>query len=191
MRRRPPATLLCLIAAAPALAGCGAQRQPAPDTATPQPPRGTVTVRLPAAGVRLRAPRTWTRVSAPAPGILTLASGRATVTLWRYPRTEPLPRTTAALRQARKDLLAATRARDPSFDLASLRRTCIDGRPALDLRGTATVAGRQRAVRSVHVYAFGAELVLDALAEPAQARRVARQVVVPLVRSLRLSRARP
>ena len=54
------------------------------------------------------------------------------------------------------------------------------------MRGTATIAGQQRRVRSVHVYAFGAELVVDAVVEPAQAARVGREVVAPLVRSLRL-----
>ena len=56
----------------------------------------------------------------------------------------------------------------------------------VEVRGTATIGGQQRRVRSVHVYAFGAELVVDAVVEPAQAGRVGREVVAPLLRSLRL-----
>ena len=96
-------------------AGCGATRQRAPDTATAQPPAG----RPPRAGRERRAPP-----RAPVAGrgragrrrrCSALSSGRATVTLWRYPRTQPLPRSAAALRQATRDLLAATRARDPTL----------------------------------------------------------------------------
>lgn len=188
MRRAVPATALSL--AALAAAGCGTERARPPDTAIPAAPHGTRAVALPDAGVRLRAPRAWTRTPGQAPEVLQLASGRATVTLWRYPRTEPLPRSPAALRQATTDLLAAVRARDPGFteNLAGARR--VDGRPAVEVRGTGSVAGRRRALRSVHVYAFGGEVVIDALAEPRHARRVDRQVVTPLLRSLRLSTPR-
>ena len=92
----------------------------------------------------------------------------------------------AALRQATRDLLAATRARDPTFAPASAGATRVDGHPAVEVRGTATIAGQQRRVRSVHVYAYGAELVVDAVVEPDQAARVGREVVAPLLRSLRL-----
>ena len=190
MRRPRPATILTLAAAVAGLSACGAQPPPTPDTATPQPPRGTVTVRLPAAGLRLRAPRAWTRATGPEPAILQLSSGRAAVTLWRYPRSEPLPRTAKQLRQAETDLLAATKARDPTFRRGVLRRTRVDGKPALLVTGTATVAGVPRAVRSTHVYAHGAELVVDALAEPAQLPRVVREVVRPLLGSLTWSAVR-
>ncbi|HSD77161.1 MAG TPA: hypothetical protein VLA98_07135 [Solirubrobacteraceae bacterium] len=184
MRRLLAAT--SLTAAAVATAGCGAERAATPDTATPQAPGGTVGVRLPADGVAFAAPLAWTRVPGTAPQLTELASGRATVTLWRYPRTEPLPRTAAGLRQAQRDLEAAATARTPSFSATARRATRVAGHPAVELRGTATVDGQPRAIRSIHVYALGAELVVDAVAEPAQARRVDREVVAPLVRSLRL-----
>jgi hypothetical protein len=184
MRRALPATVLTGVALA--ASACGAERAPAPDTATPQPPGGTVRVRLPADGVSFAAPRAWTRPPGAAPQIAELASGRATVTLWRYARTQPLPRTAAGLRQARRDLEAAAMARNPGLAITTSRITRVDGRPAVELRGTATLDGHERAIRSVHVYAFGAELVVDALAERPQAARVNREVVAPLVRSLRL-----
>jgi hypothetical protein len=186
--RRPPSVSAAvpLALAALAVTGCGATRQRAPDTATAQAPGGTTSVELAGSGVRLHVPRSWARTRGVAPELLGLSSGRATVTLWRYRRTQPLPRSPAALRQATRDLLAATRARDPTFAPSSAGRTRVDGRPAVEVRGTATIAGQQRRVRSVHVYAFGAELVVDAVVEPAQNARVGREVVAPLVRSLRL-----
>jgi hypothetical protein len=184
MRRALPATVLT--GAVLGAAGCGAQPQPTPDTATPLPPGGTVRVRLPDAGVSFAAPRAWQRPAAEPPQIAQFASGTAAVTLWRYPRAEPLPRTAKGLRQARSDLEAAVKARNGGFSTTSARILRIDGRPAVELRGTANVAGRPRTIRSLHVYAFGAEVVVDALAEPSQARRTDREVVAPLVRSLRL-----
>ena len=75
-------------------AGCGATRQRAPDTATAQPPGADDPPSSRPAG---RPPRTCPGPgrgrAAPAPELLGLSSGRATVTLWRYPRTQPLPRT--------------------------------------------------------------------------------------------------
>jgi hypothetical protein len=185
MRRVVPATALTL--AALGAAGCGAERQRPPDTAVPTAPGGTRAVALPDAGVRLRAPRAWARTPGQAPEVLQIASGRATVTLWRYPRTEPLPRSPAALGQATTDLLAAVRARDPGFTETLARARRVDGEPAVEVRGTGSVAGRRRALRSVHVFAFGGEVVVDALAEPRQARRVDREVLTPLLRSLRLA----
>jgi hypothetical protein len=184
MRRALPATVLTGVALA--ASACGAERQAAPDTATPRAPGGRVRVHLRADGVSFAAPRAWTRVPGEAPQIAELASGRATVTLWRYARTQPLPRTVAGLRQALSDLEAAAKARNPGLSITRSRTTRVDGHPALDLRGSASIDGHERVVRSVHVYAFGAELVVDALAEPAHAARVDHQVVAPLVRSLRL-----
>lgn len=187
VRRVPPIrSAIPLALAAVAVAGCGAVREGPPDTATAQAPQGTARVEPAGTGVQLHVPRSWSRGRGAAPELLSVASGRATITLWRYPRSQPLPRSRAALRQAAQDLLAAVQARDQSFAPISARRTRVDGRPAVEVRGTATIAGQQRRVRSVHVYAFGAELVVDAVVEPAQDARVGREVVTPLLRSLRV-----
>jgi hypothetical protein len=184
MRRALPLT--ALVGAALAAAGCGAQRAQAPDTSSPLAPGGTVRMRLPAEGLTFAAPRAWSRLPGTAPQVAQLTSGRASVTLWRYPRTEPLPRTTAGVRQARTDLVAAAKARTPDFTTTAARIGRVGTHPAIELRGTATVAGHQRSIHSVHVYAFGAELVVDALAPAADAPRIDREVVEPLLRSLRV-----
>jgi hypothetical protein len=184
--RRP---LLVLIAAV-ALAGCGNRRAAVPDTATPGSPLGTNAATYPQAGLRFGAPAGWHVEPGRAPLVTTITTGRAAIAVWRYPRTEPLPATTRALEQAKAALLAAAKARDATFAPQAARATRVDGRGALEVRGTETVEGARRAVRSTHVFAFGAEVVVDASAPPRDFARVDRQVFGPLVRSLRLGPAK-
>jgi hypothetical protein len=177
-------------AAAASIAGCGNERTAAPDTTIPLPPQGTALVRYPAAGVRFATPGRWDRAAGQAPLVATVSSGRATVAIWRFPRAEPLPNSAEDLRRARRTLLAAARARDPSFrpdpnGAVTTRR--IGNLRALEVRGTGTVEGQARALRSLHVYGFVGEVVVDALAPPAQFGRVDREVFRPLLRSVRLS----
>ena len=180
--RRTALVLLCL-----ALPACGNDRTPPPDVAAAAPQADSAPVRLPAAGVTLTAPRGW-RVDTrgPAPLLAQLTSGRASIALFRYPRTEPLPRTAAELDEAAAALVDAAGQRDASFEAADRRRTRVDGRPAVVVRGTGTVGGQPRTVRSTHVYAFGGELVVDALAPAADFERLDAGAFRELVRSLRL-----
>jgi hypothetical protein len=181
--RRP---LLVLIAAV-ALTGCGNHRAAVPDTATPGPPLGTNAASYPQAGLRFGAPAGWHVEPAQAPPLITtITTGRAAIAVWRYPRTEPLPVTTRALEQAKSALLAAAAARDATFAPQGARVTRVGGRRAIEVRGTETVEGARRVVRSTHVFAFGAEVVVDASALPRDFARVDRQVFGPLVRSLHL-----
>jgi hypothetical protein len=46
-------------------------------------------------------------------------------------------------------------------------------------------------VRSTHLYAYGAELVVDAYAPPGEFARVDRRVFGPMLRSLRVQRPVP
>jgi hypothetical protein len=180
--RRP----LLVLTATVALTGCGNQRAAVPDTATPGPPLGTNAATYPQAGLRFGAPAGWHVEPGQAPLVTTITTGRAAVAVWRYPRTEPLPVTTRALEQAKSALLAAAAARDATFAPQGARVTRVDGRRAVEVRGTETVEGARRAVRSTHVFAFGAEVVVDASAPPRDFARVDRQVFGPLVRSLHL-----
>jgi hypothetical protein len=180
--RRP----LLVLTAAVVLTGCGNHRAAVPDTATPGPPLGTNAAIYPQAGLRFGAPAGWHVEPGQAPLVTTITTGRAAVAVWRYPRTEPLPATRRALEQARSALLAAAAARDPTFAPQASRATRVDGRGAVEVRGTETVEGARRAVRSTHVFAFGAEVVVDASAPPRDFARVDRQVFGPLVHSLRL-----
>jgi hypothetical protein len=187
--RRPPVPA-ALLALALAAGGCGYDRTPAPDTATPLPPQGSARLRFPDAGLSLAAPGRWDQAPGQAPLVTTMSSGRAAVAVWRFARAEPLPRTADDLQRARRDLLKAAKARDPSFRERSVRVRRVRGHRALEVRGTGTVEGQERAVRSLHVFAFGAEVVVDGLAPPADFARVDREVFVPVMRSLRLARPR-
>jgi hypothetical protein len=58
----------------------------------------------------------------------------------------------------------------------------------VQLRGTETVVGRPRTVRSTHVYAQRAEIVVDAFAPDQDFRRVDAQVFRDVLRSLRIGK---
>lgn len=187
MRRPPTATLVALVLGAAALTGCGNDRTAPPDVTTPGPPLGANRERLDAAGVSLLVPRGWRYDTAvPAPLVATISEGRATVALYRFPRTEPLPDSAAELDAALDALAGAAKTRNPTFAEVARDRIRVDGQPAVVLRGRQDVAGQPRTVRSTHVYAFGAELVVDALAPEADFRRVDELVFRPLVRRLEL-----
>jgi hypothetical protein len=168
------------------LAGCGNSRTQPPDLSRSAAPHGTRTVEFAAAGVSFRAPRNWGTVPGQSPLVATVGSGRAIVSLWRYPRSELLPSNAAALDGARLRLIDAARARDPRLRLIRARVMTVDGAPAIELDAFEHIASFERRVRSVHVYAFGAELVLDEYAPADVFRAVDHQVFSPLKRSLRL-----
>jgi hypothetical protein len=187
--RRP--TALLLAACVPlAAAGCGNEPAPTPDTTTAAAPRGTDPERYREAGVALDAPVGWQARPGRAPLVTSFTSGQGSVSIFRYPRIEPLPRTRAELRAAADQLVAAAKARDPSFRETRSSRTRVDGARAIVVRGTERVAGQLREVRSTHIFTRGAEVVVDAFAPPGQFDRVDEQVFRPLLRSLEISRPR-
>ncbi|MCW3039818.1 MAG: hypothetical protein JWM31_1723 [Solirubrobacterales bacterium] len=169
--------------------GCGNQRQPPPDVRTPGPAFGSEVVRYPQAGLTLeRAPAGWARTSGVAPAVAGIATGTASIGIFRFPRTEPLPKTRAELDAAATSLIAAAKARDPTFTEIKRGRLRVDGHPAVQIRGTETIAGQPRTVRTTHVYAFGAEVVVDAFAPESDFRRVDSAVFRPLLATLKLGR---
>jgi hypothetical protein len=176
------------IGAAAALSGCGNERTPAPRVAPPAPPVGKRPVQLFAVGVGFRRPANWFLSEGPAPRLAVIGSGRAAVVMWRYPRTEPLPQNADDLARARRALIAAARARDRSLRLISARTVSLGGARGVELVADERLGRSRRQVRSTHLYAHGAELVVDALAPPDEFARVDRTVFVPLLRSLRLTR---
>jgi len=148
------------------VAGCGTERQNVPDPLEVKSPQGQVSVSRPDLGLRFQAPRNWHEREGEPPRVLSLASGEALVSVWAYPRTEPLPRTKADLEEARIALEAEIRKRDPLFSLESSRVTRVAGAPAIDIVGQQTIARRRLRVRSVHAFKGGREYVIDALAPP-------------------------
>lgn len=179
---------LALLPAALLAAGCGDSRTPPPDFARAADPGSFGTRQLSGVGLRFLTPVNWGYRTGEAPLVAQLASGQAQIAIWRYPRAQPLPRTLKELRLARHYLAGAARARDRTLKLQAGNIGPIDNRPSVTLLARETIAGQPRSVRSTHVYAYGAEFVVDALAPPSDFARVDRELFVPLVRSLHFSR---
>ncbi len=173
---RRAAALICLLV----LTGCGEARKPAPQVAHADPPRGfresTVT------GVSFRRPANWGDLEPVPPLAGGVRSKTATVAVWRYPRTEPLPRGAEALAAAETALVERARQRNPTF---AVRTSAVKGR-GVELTGRQTVAGFTVDVRSLHLFADGTEVVVDAYAPPADFARVDRTVFTPLLASVRI-----
>jgi len=137
--------------------------------------------------VSLRAPRDWTvSPSHQAPLVTVLTSGTAVVALSRFPRAEPLPVGPLAFMQARRRLIGAARARDPTLRLIRSGVATIAGTRAIELDAIERIAGALRRVRSTHAFVDGAELVLEEYAPIAAFHAVDHAVFSPLRRSLKL-----
>lgn len=180
--------MLGVLAAALCAAGCGSAPQDPPDVGTPGPPGPLTELNFAEQGVRLRVPGAWKLTRGPADGPLlaTLTSGRATIALWRYPRTEPLPRTTKDLEATKDALIAAVKTRDPEYGVTSSRILRGQSRRGVELIGTGRNAGFERRGRSLHLFGGGAEVVLDQYATPKQFPAVDADVFRAVAQSLRV-----
>ena len=185
-------TTTCIAAAlAVSVAACGNERQDAPRVPQASSPSGKRTERLVRYGVTFTRPGNWSLSEGRPPQLASVSSGRAIVTLWRYHRVERLPRSDGDLVRARKALVAAARGRDRSLRVVSARGLRLDGVPAVEVLANEKIGLVRRKVRSTHLYAHGAELVVDAYAPAGEFARLDREAFVPLLRSLRLTQPRP
>jgi len=184
--RRPPA-LLALLAAAVLAAGCGNARTPPPDVDTPGPPFGFSDREVDDAGLALQIPNGWRVAEGTPPQVIASSTGTAVLSVWRYPRSEPLPDSENELQAARDNLVDAAKARDPGLRVRDSQVTEVDDRPAVEIVAEGTIAGRKRVVHSVHVYAFGSEYVIDAYARPRDFERVDEKVFEEVLDSVELS----
>jgi len=171
-------------------AGCGNERQEAPRVPRAASPSGKRTEHLVRYGVTFTRPRNWTLSGGRLPQLASVSSGRAIVTLWRYRRVERLPRSTNDLFRARKALVAAARARDRTLKVVSARALRLDGVPAVEIVADEKIGLVRRRVRSTHLYAHGAEVVIDAYAPAGEFAQVDHAAFVPLLRSLRVTEPR-
>lgn len=167
------------------MAGCADSRTAPPNVNRPTLPHGTSAHKYPALGVDFRTPSDWSYREGSLPLVATTSSGQAVVAVWRYPRTQPLPRTLSELRAARHALVGAAREHDPTFTYQRAQIVDLNHQPAVVLVGRETIAGQPRAVRSTHVYAHGAEYVIDALAPAGYFARVDAAAFMPLIHSVR------
>jgi hypothetical protein len=191
--RRPPLPLLAgfLLAALPLAAACGREPLSTPDVAEPIRSRQVQPVDFPAEGLRFELPGGWAVNRGQAPLVATAGSGGATISVWRYVRSEKLPRAPDELREAQTALIGAAERRDPTFTVRSVRQVKVDGAPAIQILGTGTIDGARRDLRSTHVYAKGAEVVVDAFATQRYFERTDRLAFRPLLRSLKIDPPRP
>ena len=182
--------VLVLIVAALAAAGCGRERLAVPDVEEPLISRGTQPLALPRAGLDVDVPEGWSVARGTAPLVVQTTSGSAAIAIWRYPRTEPLPEDDAQFDAAKAALLQAVKQRDETYKEVSTRRVEVDGEPALELVGDERIAGRERRVRSTHVFAHDAELVVDQYAPPKEFARLDTAVFRPFVQALEIAAPR-
>jgi hypothetical protein len=164
-------------------AGCGGTSSN--DTTSPAATKPSG--RYPAAGISFTPPSGWSTDNGRGKLVATVQAGQATVAVWRYPRQQRLPKSQAELKAARDALLAAERQRDASFAEIKTAPTTIAGMPAVQIRARETIAGQPRTVRSTHIYAHGAEIIVDAYADADSFRQIDAKVFRPLLRSLQVS----
>jgi hypothetical protein len=164
-----------------ALAGCGSDSS---DTTTTS---AADAGRFPSQGLKFTPPADWSVDAGTGHLVATAQAGQATVAVWRYPRTETLPQSKVELQAARDALVKAAKKRDVTFEQIKTAATTIAGQPAVQIRAREHIAGQPRTVRSTHIYAHGAEYVIDAYADADSFRAVDAQVFRPLLRSLAVS----
>ncbi len=174
--------LTALAVSAVALSACGSDHSDG--TATPA---ATASGTFPAQGVTFTPPADWSVNGGDGHLVATAQAGQATVAVWRYPRTETLPKTKLELQAARDALVKASKKRDVTFEQIKTAATTIAGQPAVQIRAREHIAGQPRTVRSTHIYAHGAEYVVDAYADADSFRAVDAKVFRPLLRSLHVS----
>jgi hypothetical protein len=179
---RRPAFLALTAAVLLALAGCGGDSS-GDTTTTSAEAAGS----FPAQGVSFTPPADWSVDAGQGHLVATAQAGQAAVAVWRYPRGETLPESKLELQAARDALLKASKKRDVTFEQIKTAATTIAGEPAVQIRAREHIAGQPRTVRSTHIYAHGAEYVIDAYADADSFRSVDAQVFRPLLRSLRVS----
>jgi len=181
MRKLAPALIACL-----GLAACGTHPPEVPDVAeTPATPTTYTNFTSPSRDVRFKHPDNWPLVPRPAPGVATVASGGASVTVWAYAATSPVV-DNAQAQAALGRLLASLKRRDPGFRVTQAGLTTGYEGPAVQIEGATKIRGRPVRVRSVHVWVGAGEYVIDALAAPEAFQFAERAAFQPLLKSLRL-----
>jgi hypothetical protein len=183
--RRPASFALTAVAAAALVTGCGGGTSSPAASKVPVADGGGA---YPAQGISFTAPEGWTVGAGKGHLVATAQAGQSTVAVWRYPRGQKLPKSKPELKAARDALLTAARRRDATFEEIKTAPTEIAGQPAVQIRAREHIAGQPRTVRSTHIYAHGAEIVIDAYADADSFRQTDAAVFRPLLRSLRVTK---
>lgn len=181
-------SVLGIVAAALLAAGCGSDPQRPPDVGAAGPPGPLLPFSSATQGILLDIPGAWKLEQGPPEGplVVQMTSGRATIAVWRYPRSEPLPRTRTDLEATSDSLVAAIKTRDPEYAVTSTRILRDASRRGVEVIGTGTNSGFPRRMRSLHLFGAGAEVVLDMYTTPEQFATVDGDVFREVARSLRI-----
>jgi hypothetical protein len=169
-----------------ALPACGHERTEAPEieVASNDP---VDRHEFPRYGVVVSVPRSLPLQRRPRPEVFRVYLGQPFVSMFAYRRRERIPRRPGELAAARRRLIREVEERDPGFDLRRSRLTEVAGGKTVELVGDQTISRGQLRTRSVHVYKGGAEYVIELLAPVGEFARMDREVLRPLLASLRLS----
>jgi hypothetical protein len=183
--RRRLAVLHCVLAGA-VLIGCGNQRAKPPNLEAPKPPDAMKRFVYEKAQLEFSAPRNWSQREDSPPRVALVSSGAASVVIWRYRRRGRLPESGLALEGALAALADAVRAHDRDAVVRSTRVVTVGDVPGIELVADQVLFGERRRVRSRHLFARGAEYVIDASAPPDSFARVDRTVFAPLMASVQV-----
>ena len=189
MQLRRPLAAALLVLALGALGGCASSPTAAPDLSSIQPTGGVRPVAYLHNALHFNAPADWASQTGSAPLVVTIGSGPALIAIWRYPRSQsqPLPADIATQERALSALLAASRARDPTFRVIASTVIVLNGVPGVELDALETIRGHVRRVRlSTHLYENHAELVVDEYAPEDLFHALDRLVFSPLLHSVHL-----
>lgn len=183
MSRAAPVGLLLLLTGL--FGGCGAERAAVPDLDRYVTPGEFVKRSLADGDVRIDTPSEWITTAGSPPGVLTVATGRASLSVWAYRSVAEVgnrKQADAAGARLEKSLLR----REPGFVVDATRTTTIGGAPAVELFGTGEVGARTVRFRSVHLYVGLTEYVIDALADPAVFQQANREAFAEIIDSVRV-----
>jgi hypothetical protein len=183
---RKPALLLFVVLLCLGPAACGSRRADPPRlSSTPSPPAELETFTSDDGDVSFTHPANWDLQRRDPPGVATISTGGAALTVWAY-RTQALVADPGAQQRALARVLASLKKRDPGFRVESATVQQRFGSPGIEVTGTTAIGGRPVKARSFHLYKGLGEYVVDAYADPAQFDRANSQVFEPLLASLRL-----
>jgi hypothetical protein len=170
---------LCLVAG-----GCGNTPVALPDLGRTAFPAKLRAFAAPGGDVTFSYPQNWALIPRDPPGVATVASGGASITVWAY-RAVAVVKTISEVTRARDRLLASLK-RDPSFTVLGASVYPLFRVPAVEIDGRTEIGGRRLGVRSVHVYRGSGEYVVDMLADPTAFNAANIEVLQPLLLSLRV-----
>jgi hypothetical protein len=184
---RTPRSFAFALALAGALAlgftGCGAERGTAPDLPTTAVDPGKVELFVQEGeDVTFSYPQNWHFQERRPPGVATVATGGAEITVWAY-RSQSTVVTVEDAAEAMDRYLASLKERDPAFRVQKSKTVSTATAYGFEVIGRTEISGRKVRVRSVHVYRGRGEYVVDAISDPEQFAEVNTEVMQPLLQS--------